>query len=199
MSDVRRKRRPKGDGTFRYRAERAIWEASFDLGKDHEGKRRRRVLYGKTRAELQRKIVDLRASSGGVIRTPAKGTVGEYVERWLRDVIQPNRRPKTLETYTSSWRLHAAPFVATVELEKFDVEHVAEMYRRLRERGTSASAVGHVARMLHSAFAVAIRRRIYTKANPFGVVEKPAHTPKEGGALTVDEARRFLEAARALR
>lgn len=45
------------------------------------------------------------------------------------------------------------------------------------------------------ALKIAIRRRIYMRANPFRLVEKPTFQAKEARALTVDEARRFLAAA----
>lgn len=195
-SEPKKKRRPKGEGGIRYHAGKALWEATIDLGKDASGLRRRRTIYAKTRPQLLRDLADLKARSGGTVRPRAIGTVGEFVDRWLREDVKPNRRGKTYESYESSWRVHAEPLIGSIKLEKFDVDHVARLYETLRADGATPSAIRHVSSVMHNAFAIAVRRQAYTKANPFAIVERPTHRAREGRALTVAEAGRFIEAAR---
>ncbi|MGH7757503.1 MAG: site-specific integrase, partial [Vulcanimicrobiaceae bacterium] len=173
------------------------WALVIDLGRDPvTGRRKRRWITAPTKAALKRRTADETARGGGTIRPRPVGTVGEWVERWLHDEIEPNRGPGTYALYEGVWRVHAAPIVGAVDLAAFDEEHVDALYRRLREAGISANTIRRVGTVLHRAFAVAIQRRIYRLANPFGNVEKPRHIPKETRALDADEARRFLEAAR---
>jgi integrase len=192
---VKSQRRAKGEGALVQRSSDGRWLLSIDLGRDAKGARKRRVLYGKTRSEVLRKATDLRARSGGHIRPRASGSVGAWVETWLLEV-QSSRTANTYALYESLWRIHAAPRVGNLPLERFDVEHVSALYHALAADGASTSMVGNVGRMMHRAFAVAVKQRVYHRPNPFGIVEKPSHRPKDARALTQEEARRFVEAAR---
>jgi integrase len=195
VNEAPKRRRPKGEGSFRERKDRGYWEASIDVGKDPvTGKRRRRVLQAKTPSALRRKIADLRARSGGSIRPAAKGTVREFMERWLEHDVQPHKRPKTFEDYAGAWR-HAAPVIGAMRLEKFDIDEVAQLYQALRKKGASANTIRRVGKVLTTAFKAAIRQRLYTRSNPFEIVERPVHRAAEARALAADEVRRLLKAA----
>lgn len=192
------KRRAKGEGSILQRAD-GIWQFSIGLGSDASGKRERKYLYASTRAALLRKITDEMAKGGGSIRPRAKGTLGEWVERWLRDDVQPNRSSNTYAQYETMWRVHAAPILANASLEKFDVAHVERLYAKLREQGIGSATVQRVGVVLSRAVEVAIRRQSYFRPNPFRLVDKPRHRHKETRPLTVSEAQRFLEGAQGTR
>lgn len=192
-----RKRRASGDGTLYFHEAKKLWVTQIDVGKNPAGRRARRTIYAKTRQELRSKIADLKIRGGGTIRPRAAGNVGEWVERWLRDEVKPNRSPNTYALYETMWRVHAQPFIGGKSLERFDVEDVSELFARLRDNGSSPYLVHRVAAVLQRAFEVAVRRRIYTKANPFRLVDKPRCDAKEARALTIEESRRFIAAARA--
>jgi integrase len=172
-----------------------LWQYSIDLGKDEAGKRQRRYFYAKTRTDLLRKVGDEGARAGGTIRPRAKGTVGEWVERWLRDDVKPNLSANTYAQYETMWRVHAAPFLSSTSLQKVDVPHVERLYTTLRERGVSSAVLQRVAAVMSRAIEVAIRRRKYFNGNPFAIVEKPKHRYKEARVLDVAEACRFVVAA----
>ena len=192
------RRRAKGEGSILQRAD-GIWQFSLGLGNDAAGKRQRKYLYASTRAALLRKIADETAKGGGSIRPRAKGTVGEWVERWLRDDVKPNRASNTFAQYETMWRVHAAPILANASLEKLGVSHVERLYGKLREHGVGGATVQRVGVVLSRAMEVAIRRQSYFKPNPFRLVDKPRHRQKETRPLTVSEAQRFLEHAQGTR
>jgi integrase len=93
------------------------------------------------------------------------------------------------------WRTHAESILANVSLERFDCEHVEHLFDSLRKSGASPAVINKVAVVLQRAISVAIRRRLYHRANPLSLVEKPRHRAKETKAMTVPEARRFVKAA----
>lgn len=190
------KRRAKGEGSIVERPD-GVWQFSIDLGKDEAGKRQRKYVYAKTRAELQRKVADETARGGGTMKPRAKGTIGEWMERWLRDDVKPNLSGNTYATYESMWRVHAKPTLASVQLEKLDVPHVERLYSTMRKGGTSSSVIQRVATIMSRAISVAARRRVYFRSNPFALVDKPKHRHKETAILTVAEARRFIAAVQA--
>jgi integrase len=189
------RRRPKGTGSIVQRPD-GRWQFSVDLGAPADGRRRRKYLYARSRADLMRKVQDEVTRGGGTIQPAAKGTVGELMTSWLRDDVKPNRSGNTYALYEGMWRNHAAPILAHVPLEKFDVQHVERMYTTMRERGASSSVLHRVGVMIAGAIEVAIKRRKYFKPNPYRAVERPRHRHKESRALTLQEARRFLKRAR---
>jgi integrase len=195
---VKTRRRPKGEGSIVQRKD-GIWQFSLDLGKGDDGKRQRIYFYAGSRADLLRKVADQRARSNGSIRPRAKGTVGEWVSRWLENDVKPNRARNTYAQYETLWRIHVKESLGFLSLNKLDVQHVENLYRSLRKKHVSSSTLFHIAKVMSRAIAVAIRRQAYFKPNPFTIVEKPAPRPKETQVLSVKEARRFLKEAQGTR
>jgi integrase len=142
------------------------------------------------------KVQDETARSGGTLRPVAVGTVGEWVEAWLRDTVKPNAElsPNTIALYTAMWE-HAKSHIGHVRLKTFDVQHVEALVATLRKT-SRPSIPAKVCAVLKAAFTVAIKRRKYHFANPFQLVKAPAPRAKEGRALSVVEAKRFLKAAK---
>ncbi len=189
------KRRAKGEGSIVRHKSTGLWAYAIELPQGSDGKRKRRFLYAKTKSELMRKITDLRAAGGGSIAPRAVGTVGEWVEKWLEDV-RLQLRPNTYFSYKGAWRLHAQQLLGSVQLEKFDVDHVRGLYAELDAKGIGGAAVHKLSVAMTRAFNVAIKEGRYRKANPFSLVGAPRHTPQERRALSASEARAFIKACR---
>ena len=191
-----KRRGPRGQGTIYQRPNRGLWVAEFDLGKGANGKRQRRTLYAGTRAALNRKIADTRARAGGSIKPRAAGTLADFVRGWLSDDVQPNRATATHLLYEGIWRVHVEPLIGGVQLERLAVDDVKRLVRMLRAGGTSDSMIARVLRVMNRAITVAIRQGSFHRVNPFGQIDRPRGERREGRSLDVDEARRFLVAAR---
>jgi len=65
------KQRGRGGGSISFRKDRNIWQGVITIGYDAAGKRKRRVVYGKTRREVQEKITRLQGQQ-------LDGTLGEF-------------------------------------------------------------------------------------------------------------------------
>ncbi len=191
-----KRRRAKGEGSFVQRPD-GSWLYAIDLGVNAAtGKRQRRFFYAKTRAELTRKIADLKAENGGSIRQRARGTVSSWMSQWLEEDVRPNLSRNTYALYESMWRVHAEPVIGSLSLERLTPEIVAGLYDRLRQKKASATVIHRVGVTMQRAIAVATRRGIFHRANPFELVDRPTPRPKEMHEMTIDEARRFIAAAR---
>ena len=138
----------------------------------------------------------MRARGGGSIRPRAPGTVGAWMTRWLEEQRE-SLSANGYAHYEWAWRRHAAPILGAQTLERLDVEDVEALYRALRNGGASPTVIGRVAMVMHRAIAVAIRRRTYTKANPFALVDRPKVARSQTRVLEPEDARRFLEEAKA--
>src|SRR5436190_18460621 len=99
-------RRGHGEGSIYQRESDGRWCASVDLGYVN-GRRTRKMVYGRTRKEVAEKLKALHRdqASGAPILTERQ-TVAQYLNRWLVDVVSQRNKPRTQESYQAMVRLH---------------------------------------------------------------------------------------------
>lgn len=74
--------------------------------------RKRRSLYGKTRAEVAAKLSKTLADwEGSLVFDAGNLTMGEYLDRWLSHSVRDTVKQKTYERYESIVRVHLVPFL----------------------------------------------------------------------------------------
>ena len=77
---ARTKSRGNGDGSIFFNEQKNRWVAQISLGKDENGKLKRRTLYGKTRKEVKEKLEKTIAElQYGFYVEPSKITISEFV------------------------------------------------------------------------------------------------------------------------
>jgi len=216
-----RRARANGEGSiFPYRNGFAayVWVTKPD------GKRTRKYVYGPTREEVHDKWLTLhqKAKQGPVAtKTP---TVGSYLEYWLNEIVKPNLAPLTYATRESMVRLYLVPGVGAKRLDRLQVRDVQtwinavgrtcqccaqgkdarrpESKRRCCAVGRccddlpSPRTVKDIRDTLRAALGRAAVEELVTK-NVAGLVKLPAARRRKGKSWTSDEARAFLESARA--
>ena len=81
-------------------------------------------VYGKTREDVHDKWIELhnRAKAGPVATTT--GTLGSYIDYWLREIIEPNRAPATYDNYERFARLYIKPGLGDKRLARLQVRDV---------------------------------------------------------------------------
>ncbi len=60
-------------------------------------------------------------------------SVGEYMSYWLRDVVKPNLRPKTYETYEAAVRLYIVPGLGRKRVDRLTVRDVRTWLNEVRQ------------------------------------------------------------------
>jgi integrase len=222
MSTSRRSR-ANGEGSiFPYRSSYAayVWVTTPD------GDRRRRWVYGQTREAVHEKWLKLHAAAkSGPVVTKSQ-TVAEYFRYWLGDVVvEPDYAPHTVATYEGHSRLYIVPGLGRNRLDKLSVRHVRAWLSDLRKacqccsQGKDARrpaskrrccAIGEccggklsertvqdILMVLRAALSNAVREELVSKNVAALIrVTKPRKNRKVK-PWSVDEARRFLENARA--
>ena len=146
------------NGSIRRRS-RGSWELTIDLNRDVIGKRRRKFVAVKgTKAEAQRKLREILGSlDKGLPVDIAKVTVGDFLQRWMKDYVIPNTRPRTVERYESDIRLHISPALGLLQLSWLAPSDIQGMEGRILETGKSARSVQHVHAVLREALKHAMR------------------------------------------
>src|ERR687886_1138927 len=86
---------------------------------------KRRYVTGKTREEVRAKLTKAMADrDGGMIFDAGKLTVGEYLDRWLRDSVKGTVKETTYANYAYINRVHLSPALGRIKLKSLTPAHV---------------------------------------------------------------------------
>ena len=187
-------RAASGSGTIRQRPD-GTWEARFVVGHDPgTGKPIRKSVYGKTQAEVRKKMTATqRAIDNGTYQAPDKTTVSQWLDTWMETFCAVKVKPLTFSSYAVAIKNHIKPSLGALRLQAVRGIHVQKLYNSMAAAGLSAKTVKNVAAILHKAFSVAVKQGIM-QANPCDAAELPKAAHKEITPLTDAEIPLFLEA-----
>jgi integrase len=184
-------RRAKGEGAISLRKD-GRWEARLSLG-GQDARRRRRTLYGRTRAEVARKLRDAQKKiDEGQPLPPERLTVQSHLKSWLVEK-KGKVRPETWRRYDELVRFHIVPVVGAVRLNKLEIQDVQLLHQSLVDR-VSGTTAHHVHSVLRAALQDAIRWGLVSR-NVAALISAPRRTTPEMKFLTASDARCLLEAA----
>lgn len=187
-----------------------------------EGNRKRKYVYGKTREEVHDKWIKLHAEAKQGPVVTSSPTLGQYLARWLKEVVTPDLKPKTAETYAMHVRLYITPGLGSKRLDKLTVRDVRNWVNTLLEacqccaqgldakrdkprccaagdcceRLPSRRTVQDARAVLRSALTNAMTEELIAK-NVAALVKVRSARKKKRHPWSVEEAREFLEAASA--
>src|SRR3954447_2848581 len=149
------KKRGNGEGSI-HRRKDGSWCAQYTF---YTAKgRKRKTLYGKTRAEVAKKLAKaLSAREDGVVFDAENLTIGEYLDRWLKDSVEGNVGPRTLSNYQLQVRQHIRPALGRIKLNALSPAHVQGLYSSKLEAGLAPSSVRYIHAVLHRALKQALR------------------------------------------
>jgi integrase len=184
-------RRGNGEGSISRRKD-GRWEAKYTAHTADGPKRR--ALYGKTRKEAADNLARVLADrASGYTFDTENMTVGEYLDRWLKDTDQGSVRTSTYERHEQIVRLHLKPAIGRVKLSKLTPAHLQGLYRDKLDSRLSPATVQKIHAVLHKALAQALKWNMIPR-NAADAVKAPRPAPEEMHPLSPDEARRLIEA-----
>lgn len=187
-------RRPKGLGSVYLRKDGRYAASTYMRRTD--GTIKRSVVYGKTRAEAEQKLGELTTQRAKSIPMPAESwTLSAFLDYWLTDVLPDRVRPRTLEWYESTVRLHIKPKLGSKMLRSLTVTDVQDAIQSLVADGVGPRTIEKMRTALSSALSHAMRRELIFR-NVARLVELPKYTRKRVTIWTPDEATAFLGAMR---
>ena len=172
-----------------------FWEARYTVGRDPgTGKQLQRSISGKTQKEVAQKLkAVLRDLDTGLYTEPSKMTVGQWLDTWLSEYVEPSCKPLTLSTYESRIRTRLKPALGNIKLTEISTTQIQTFYNNLiRKEGLSPKTVKSTHGILHKALAQATDLR-YILFNPADPVKLPRIERKEISPLTEAEISAFLE------
>jgi integrase len=187
-----RLRSRNGEGTITRRKD-GRWEGRYYV--PTENGPRRKVIYGKTRAEVSDKLTKaLSDRANGIVYSDENMSVGGYLDVWLKGSVYGSVRRSTYDRDINLVNNHIKPILGGLKLKKLNSAQVQSFYRDRLDAGLSASTVHKIHDILRRALAQAVKWYLVPR-NVADVVKPPRPVPKEIVALSADEAQRLLQAA----
>jgi integrase len=119
---------------------------------------------------------------------------GEYLDRWLRDVVKGSVARHTYKDYEGKVRLHLKPTLGRVRLKDLTPAHLQALYRQKTEDGLSPRTVEYIHSTVRKALAKAEEWDLVRK-NVARYVRPPVKEHKEHRTLTVPQSKAFFVAA----
>lgn len=188
------RKRTNGEGTI-YRRKDGRWEAAV-FATTTAGTRKRVRIYGRSREDVHRKLVEQHTKASQGIPVPEHGwRLDGYLDRWLEEVVRRVNRPATYALYEMLTRLYLKPSLGTYYLTKLSVQIVQTFMNQRLAAGDSVAKVQAIRKVLSSALTHAMREEVVAR-NVAQLVTLPTWTRKEVASWSADEARKFLAAAR---
>jgi hypothetical protein len=180
-----------GDSIYR---EGDRWRGAASLGYAADGRRIRKKVTGATKAEVMRKLRELRIELEASLALPDdRLTVGAFLDRWVSSSLPGQVSAKTLDSYADTVRLHLVPALGRRPLRKLTVAEVDALLAAKREAGYRANTVRIIRAVLRRAFRQAEREGLVAR-NVAALSGPPRLGREEGRALSIEEARMLLDA-----
>ena len=192
-------KRGPGEGSI-YLGQDGRWVGRLSLGYDSQGKRRRKIVYGRSQREVREKLERLKVrSADGIQIVTARETMGDFLEGWLRDGEASGRwAPKTHRDHAAMVRAHLIPALGRRRLEEVTPAHVQDLVNQKVAAGLSPRTVKLIRGLLSQALDQAVRWGRVPR-NVASLVEAPRQRRPEFQVLNAAQARILLDGVRGSR
>jgi integrase len=189
------RRRGSGEGSIFRDPQSGRWRALLDVGEDASGRRQRRKVSGRTRAEVAGKLRQLqRDLDDGVCVDGRQTTVAALCEDWLHQASGELSR-NTVDLRTWAVRQHLVPALGARRVRELSADDVARFLQDKAAAGYSRASLDKMRGVLVQVLRHAERQGLVVR-NVAALVPTPAGPRAEGRSLTVAQAGDLLAAAR---
>ena len=188
-------KRGQGEGSISKRPD-GTWWARITVGKDDNGKQKRRAFYGKTRKEVQEKLTAaVNDVNNDVYIEPSSMTVGIWLDTWLEDYKKRSVRTNTYLGLCYYVNYHIKPVLGSIKLKDLRPEMIQRLVNGLSDKNLAVSTIGSIYDTIASSLEQAVDNGLISK-NVTKTVILPREGRTERRVLSVEEQERFMEACR---
>jgi integrase len=162
---------------------------------------KRKYIYGRKYKEVEKKLAEARGDAArGIVFDAENITLGQWLERWLEDVVKSGKAHRTYATHRQQIRSHIVPALGRIKLEALRKVHIDRLYTDLLRAkpegaGLAPPSVRRVHAVLHAALEEAVRGDLIPR-NPAAHANKPRVRQKEIEPFDAKQAVALLETAR---
>jgi len=174
------------------------YSIAISLGKDPTtGKYKQQWVSVKgTKKDADKRLAELlhQLDTGTFIK-PSKTTLGEFLERWLKDYAKPNLSPRGFERYQGIIIKHIVPELGSIPLTQLKPEHLQKHYTRKLNNGLSAGTVRYHHAVIHRALQTGVKWGILSR-NVADAADPPRAQHKEMQTWDEYDITRFIEGSK---
>jgi integrase len=186
------KRRGPGEGGVYQRLSDKKWVGSITTGRTADGRQKRRVVYGATKAEALAKLRALQNQhDAGTLIDPSHLTVEGFLRRWT-DSVSKRKRGTTQERRRIYIEKHINPFIGTIRLNKLALVNLESWLAELEKAGRSDWTRHQAATTLGTALRRAVKMKLIL-INPASDLIKPQPKVKEVQIYDEEQAQHLLK------
>jgi len=195
------KKKGQNEGTISKRAD-GTWWGRITVGRDDNGRQKRKAFYGKTRGEVQKKItIALNDLQNGVFVETSNITLAQWLDNWFNDYAANHIKHSTKVSYDHIIHNHINPVIGHVKLSDLRPDILQKFYNDKSESGRldgkgglNAKSIKNIHNMLHEALEQARDNNMIAR-NVSELVTLPQIVKREMRVLSPDEHKKVLEAA----
>lgn len=172
------------------------WRIVVYAGRGLDGREKRKTytVEGARKAAEKRLREILNDLDAGLLSDSGKQTLGQFLERWLEDCVQPAKKASTHRIYTCQVRKHLVPALGHVPLNKLSPGQIQSAYAAALRRGLSRGSVRLQHAVLRQALEQAVKWQLIPR-NPADNVDQPAPGRYRPRPLTEEETAILLQTA----
>jgi integrase len=178
---------PRGKNTYRLR---------FPVGKVNGNlKYYSETFHGLKREADERMTYLLAAHGRGEVVWQSKITLQAYLSLWMNEMLCGSVSKRTFSDYGELIERYITPEIGYINLAKLSPMEVQGFYNGMRERGLSPRTV----RYTHNVLSKALKQAKilgYVGRNVASLAQLPIQETREMKAMTPDQVKKFLEAAK---
>ncbi|MDR1588783.1 MAG: site-specific integrase [Oscillospiraceae bacterium] len=173
-----------------------LYQKQIELGRDENGKRRRRTIYAHTQKELDEKAMSLKVSMGKGIDISNHETFADWSKRWL-DGQRNNVSVKWLKecAHIVEQLNELIGFLDIAKVRPADIQRVIDELAEENPhtgRPSSKHTLSVYKNVASGVMGLAVMNRVID-FNPAAAVRIPDRAPKETRRALTDEERRRIE------
>lgn len=175
---------------------RKAYYVYMDYGRDEDGRRVKKYRTCATLAAARRVLREFQSELESRQQVaPRALTLGQWLEYWMEQVVEPNRAETTIYGYRKIIDNHLSDALGDIPVQKLTPRHLQEYYAMLmRDKGLSPNTVRRHHDLLSAALHTAVRQDIILRS-PTERVEPPRVVPREVGYYGPEELKKLYALA----
>lgn len=186
------RKRANGEGTITKRKD-GRWQAAVTVGYDHNGKQKRKTLYGRTQGEVRTKLDELKQTLDSTDPTAEDMTLDAFLTRWLNEKAR-QVKPRTLESYRYTVKRYINPKLGRVKLSKLTPLRVQTALGQIADE-VSAHTSNYSRSTLVTALNQAVKWRL-VPTNPVRQTDRVRAEKREMVLWTTEQVKEVVEQAK---
>ena len=153
--------RKRIENNISYDERNRLYYVTFHYGMDASGKRVKKTKTYDTHiaAAQALRIFEMKKQRQEIVM-PTELTVGMWLDRWLEEVIRPNRARSTTYGYSNMIKNHIKPALGKIILQELTPQQIQAYYLAMREAGLNTNTVHKHHQLLFTALDFAVRQEV---------------------------------------